>query len=225
MGYAMALMSPFFRDEIIPILLFFGMFFLIYGVGVPLFRHLPHKKGSMWEEMLNDSWDDGGEEDAQKTAADEAASSEETVTISSFSASDLRTLTWIYQEQSATLNRDEDGNWTLEGSEAAVQATRADSMVTALCSLTSNRVITGADPAQYGMTDPVVTVIYTLADGTENTLYFGDTNPVTGDVYLTVTEDSAVYTVSASKCNVFRYTAAELEDTEQSEAVSGSDSQ
>ena len=110
-------------------------------------------------------------------------------------------------------------------SEAAVQATRADSMVTALCSLTSNRVITGADPAQYGMTDPVVTVMYTLADGTENTLYFGDTNPVTGDVYLTVTEDSAVYTVSASKCNVFRYTAAELEDTEQSETVSGSDSQ
>lgn len=162
---------------------------------------------------------------AQKTAADEAASSEETVTISAFSASDLRTLTWIYQEQSATLNRDEDGNWTLEGSEAAVQATRADSMVTALCSLTSNRVITGADPAQYGMTDPVVTVIYTLADGTENTLYFGDTNPVTGDVYLTVTEDSAVYTVSASKCNVFRYTAAELEDTEQSGAASGSDSQ
>ena len=162
---------------------------------------------------------------AQKTAGDEAASSEETVTISSFSASDLRTLTWIYQEQSATLNRDEDGNWTLEGSEVAVQATRADSMVTALCSLTSNRVITGADPAQYGMTDPVVTVMYTLADGTENTLYFGDTNPVTGDVYLTVTEDSAVYTVSASECNVFRYTAAELEDTEQSEAVSGSDSQ
>lgn len=162
---------------------------------------------------------------AQKTAADEAASSEETVTISAFSASDLRTLTWIYQEQSATLKRDEDGNWTLEGSETAVQATRADSMVTALCSLTSNRVITGADPAQYGMTDPVVTVIYTLADGTENTLYFGDTNPVTGDVYLTVTEDSAVYTVSASKCSVFRYTAAELEDTEQSEAVSGSDSQ
>ena len=96
---------------------------------------------------------------AQKTAAEEAASSEETVTISAFSASDLRTLTWIYQEQSATLNRDEDGNWTLEGSEATVQATRADSMVTALCSLTSNRVITGADSAQYGMTDPVVTVI------------------------------------------------------------------
>ena len=71
MGYAMALMSPFFRDEILPIMLFFGMFFLIYVVGVPLFRHLPHKKGSMWEEMLNDSWDDGGEETAQETAADE----------------------------------------------------------------------------------------------------------------------------------------------------------
>ena len=150
-----------------------------------------------------------------KNAADAAADSEENVTISAFSASDLRTLTWIYQEQSATLNRDEDGNWTLEGSDAAVQTTRADSMVTALCSLTSNRAITEADPVQYGIDDPVVTVIYTLADGTENTLYFGDTNPVTGDVYLMETEDSTVYTVSASKCNVFQYTAEELE--EQSE--------
>ena len=161
----------------------------------------------------------------RKTAADEAASSEENATISAFSASDLRTLTWIYQEQSATLNRDEDGNWTLEGSDAAVQTTRADSMVTALCSLTSNRVITEADPVQYGMDDPVVTVIYTLADGTEETLYFGDTNPVTGDVYLMKTEDSTVYTVSASKCNVFLYSASELEDRETGEAASGSDAQ
>lgn len=162
---------------------------------------------------------------AQKTAADEEASSEENATISDFSASDLRTLTWIYQEQSATLNRDEDGNWTLEGSDVAVQTTRADSMVTALCSLTSNRVITEADPVQYGMDDPVVTVIYTLADGTEKTLYFGDTNPVTGDVYLMKTEDSTVYTVSASKCNVFLYSASELENRETGEAASGSDAQ
>lgn len=51
------LMTPFFRDEILPILIFFGMFFLIYGVGVPLLRKLPHKKNSMWHEMLNDSWE------------------------------------------------------------------------------------------------------------------------------------------------------------------------
>lgn len=71
MGYAMDLMSPFFRDEVLPVLLFFGMFFLIYGVGVPLFRRFPHKKGSMWAEMLNDSWDDPEEDAAQETAADE----------------------------------------------------------------------------------------------------------------------------------------------------------
>ena len=58
MLHGIPLMSPFFRDEVLPILVFFGMFFLIYGVGVPLFRHLPHKKGSMWDEMLNDRWEE-----------------------------------------------------------------------------------------------------------------------------------------------------------------------
>jgi hypothetical protein len=58
MLYHTPLMSQFFRDEVLPILLFFGMFALIYGIGVPLFRHLPHKKGSMWDEMLSDHWED-----------------------------------------------------------------------------------------------------------------------------------------------------------------------
>ena len=55
---AMTLMSPFFRDEILPVILFFGMFFLIYGIGVPLFRRLPHRKGSRLAEMLDDNWDE-----------------------------------------------------------------------------------------------------------------------------------------------------------------------
>ena len=63
---AMTLMSPFFRDEILPVILFFGMFFLIYGVGVPLFRKMPHRKGSRLAEMLNDDWED--EESAEEQA-------------------------------------------------------------------------------------------------------------------------------------------------------------
>ena len=57
------------------------------------------------------------------------------------------------------------------------------------------------------------------------TFCVGDTNPVTGDVYLMKTEDSTVYTVSASKCDVFLYSASELEDRETGEAASSSDAQ
>lgn len=72
MLYTLPLMSPFFRDEVLPVLLFFGMFFLIYGIGVPLFRRLPHKKGSMWDEMLNDRWEDAEQEKAaEETEVDE----------------------------------------------------------------------------------------------------------------------------------------------------------
>ncbi|MDO5548618.1 MAG: hypothetical protein Q4F79_09045 [Eubacteriales bacterium] len=72
MLYTIPLISPFFRDEVLPVLLFFGMFFLIYGIGVPLFRRLPHKKGSMWDEMLNDRWEDAEQEKAaEETEVDE----------------------------------------------------------------------------------------------------------------------------------------------------------
>lgn len=73
MLHSIPLMSPFFREEILPVLLFFGLFFLIYGIGVPLFRRLPHKKGSMWDEMLNERWEDSEPAEAAELTEETAA--------------------------------------------------------------------------------------------------------------------------------------------------------
>ena len=42
------------QAELYPILLFFGMFFVVFGLGGSLIRRLPHKPGSMLDEILNE---------------------------------------------------------------------------------------------------------------------------------------------------------------------------
>lgn len=49
--------------EILPIVLFFGMFFTVYGLGGIVVRRLPRKSGSMLDEILNEEYS----EDMQQT--------------------------------------------------------------------------------------------------------------------------------------------------------------
>lgn len=46
------------KAELYPILLFFGMFFAVFGLGGVLVRHLPRKPGSMLDEILSEKWED-----------------------------------------------------------------------------------------------------------------------------------------------------------------------
>ena len=47
-------------------------------------------------------------------------------------------------------------------------------------------------------------------NGEEHIYYYGDTNEVTGEVYLMVEGETSLYTVSYTSLNVFQYTADEL---------------
>ncbi|GEM_PF-3495790 len=62
MLYALELSAQ-IKAELVPIALFFGMFFAVFGLGGVVVRYLPRKPGSVLDEILNEEWDDG-EEDA-----------------------------------------------------------------------------------------------------------------------------------------------------------------
>lgn len=55
--YLLFQLSAEVKAELYPILLFFGMFFVVFGLGGVLIRHLPRKSGSMLDEILNDDWE------------------------------------------------------------------------------------------------------------------------------------------------------------------------
>lgn len=56
--YPLLELSAEVKAELYPILLFFGMFFVIFGLGGVLIRHIPRKPGSMLDEILSDNWEE-----------------------------------------------------------------------------------------------------------------------------------------------------------------------
>ncbi len=70
-GNIHGLMNETVQAEVLPILAFFGLFAVIYFVGWPLFRHLPHKKDGMWNEMMQEIHAPAPEHTAQDEEGEE----------------------------------------------------------------------------------------------------------------------------------------------------------
>ncbi|MDO4287075.1 MAG: hypothetical protein Q4C40_05065 [Eubacteriales bacterium] len=64
--YPLLELSAEVKAELYPILLFLGMFFVIFGLGGILIRHIPRKPGSMLDEILSDQWEEEDDWDYEK---------------------------------------------------------------------------------------------------------------------------------------------------------------
>ena len=66
-------LTPEIKQELYPILLFLGMFAVVFGLGGTtantLVRRLPRKPGSMLDEILSEKWED--EQEDERENADE----------------------------------------------------------------------------------------------------------------------------------------------------------
>ncbi len=51
-------LTPEIKQELYPIVLFLGMFAVVFGLGGTLVRRLPRKPGSMLDEILSEKWED-----------------------------------------------------------------------------------------------------------------------------------------------------------------------
>lgn len=143
--------------------------------------------------------------------AEQAASAAEegTIPLSSFAVDDLTRIVYTYDGETLTLDY-ADGVWTLaEDPEYHISQSLCDTMAAALCALNAKRSLEAGTGEDYGTGTPLVTVTVTAA-GETNTFYFGDTNGVTGDIYLQKEGDETIYTASSSKVACFEYRKAEL---------------
>ena len=113
--------------------------------------------------------------------------------------------------ETGEVTTEEESRWILtDRPDETVEQTLINSMTTALGTLTATRDLGENESlAQFGLDAPSLTVKAT-ANGEEYTYYYGDTNEVTGEVYLMVEGETSLYTVNHTKLNVFQYTADEL---------------
>lgn len=71
------------KEEALPVIIFFAMFFAVFGLGGLIVRHLLRKKGSMLDEILNERWEQddmdepAGQAECEQSVSETSAASPE----------------------------------------------------------------------------------------------------------------------------------------------------
>lgn len=99
------------------------------------------------------------------------------------------------EEETFTL---EDDTWSL-ASDAAfeVDSSKMTTLLDTVTAMAATRTLENVtDLSEYGLDEPVQTMVLTMADGTVYTICWGSTNDMTGDDYVYIKEmEGVVYTV------------------------------
>ena len=138
-----------------------------------------------------------------------SAAGEGTIPLSSFAVEDLTALEYTWQGETVSLSYD-GTDWTLsDDPDYHLDQTKCDAMAAALADLKAKRRLDAQPGEDYGFAAPLLTVSVT-ASGQTDTFTFGDTNTITGDVYLQKEGEDAIYTAASAKAGCFEYGKADL---------------
>ena len=135
-----------------------------------------------------------------------------TFAATSFTADDIRSITWTNLGNEYTISKTDDG-WTLDGHDGfRLNQDDAAAMADAVSALKATRRLDGGvEDSDYGLAEPTLTVKIVLNDGSEITLAEGDKNDVTDAYYLRVTAgESLVYTVETDLQTAFNQKLSDL---------------
>lgn len=116
--------------------------------------------------------------------------------------------------------------YTLVGYEDAPLASgQPDAVANDAAAVTTTNIvdITGANPEEYGLTEPRATVNVTFANGNERTITVGNEAPGSTGVYIMVNGDKAIYLVAVESVDAFLYKATSLLDTTVTSTSSADD--
>lgn len=128
-------------------------------------------------------------------------------------------LTFQSTDGLVTFTQAQDGSWSYDAdSEFTVDASSLDALLNSVANLNATGQFTPEQAAEtYGLDQPSQVVVLTdTATGQFTTLTFGDTNPVTQEVYLQVNEDSStLYTVASTLPGAFSVSLESLRQAEE----------
>lgn len=106
--------------------------------------------------------------------------------------------------------------YTLVGYEDAPLASgQPDAVANDAAAVTTTNIvdITGANPQEYGLTEPRATAKVTFTNGNERTITVGNEAPGSTGVYIMVNGDKAIYLVNVESVDSFLYKVTSLLDT------------
>ncbi len=152
----------------------------------------------------------------------EAQSADAEKKVLSLEQSDVEEIQFTLEEQQVTFVKD-GTEWKLMGDDSfKVNASAVESVISAVTGMTSQRTLEDVtDLAEYGLDQPLKTVVLKSQEGVSYPVCFGNSNETTGNDYVCVGDDKTkVYTVSSdigsSLAGTLEDFRAAREDTEDS---------
>lgn len=135
-------------------------------------------------------------------APDENAEEEAAVTVFTLDMDQVTGLSWTYEGEEVSLERDGENNWTYPADDAfPLDQSYPDAMVQALSEIQADRIIEEPeDLSEYGLADPVCSI--TVQAGETRQLAIGDETSLGGQRYLSL-GDGNVYLVDAGLLDDF----------------------
>lgn len=119
---------------------------------------------------------------------------------------EIDSLSWEYAARTLSFQRQADG-WTYpEDAHFPMDqnSSRFSAILQSLSSLSASRCLSDIeDPSEYGLDSPTTVIRVTRTDGTETRLILGAQNPVTGEYYLQIEGNTAVYLIDATLPSAF----------------------
>lgn len=126
---------------------------------------------------------------------------EQTYTIYSEDTSDLKSVT-VKTSESGIKTQNTGGKWVIDGmSEEDIDTSKAYTLASTVSTIISKNKIDEnvTDFDQYGLKNPLISVIIEGKNGEINTLFIGDKSPTLGEYFIRLNDDTTVYTLYAYK--------------------------
>lgn len=165
---------------------------------------------------------------ASQEQTESEADEEETTTVFSASADDVRSLEFAVDDKETVFEKVDDVWMKKDETDFPVDQTTLDNAVSAVTSIDSDRVLEEVeDLSEYGLDEPsnVISIVSEAEEETNTTmLYVGDENQSTGQYYIRKDNDEkTVYLVDASCVEPFAKTLYDYAQMEDFPVVSATD--
>lgn len=154
-----------------------------------------------------------------KIQAQKPAEEEEVIAVIDAAAEDVIRISYDYDGESNTFEKEEDTWYAAEDHSLNIKQTRLTNMASAVTPLEAGqRIEDVTDLSQYGLTEPQRTITIETA-AKSYILYVGDKNELTSSYYVCLPGETVVYTVSTSDISRFDYALADLIEEEEEEST------
>ncbi|MCE5343598.1 MAG: DUF4340 domain-containing protein [Eubacteriales bacterium] len=160
----------------------------------------------------------------KQEAAKDATTDTEKAVLLTTDAESVTKLSFTHGDETIDLSKENDVWVYMSRDSFSLDTAKVDTMISDLKSVDAVRTVADTNDANadYGLTEPAMTIAVTDMDGNAQQILIGDKNATTGNYYAAVEGKAGIYTISSDLYNAYDITLLDLLTTEDYPTIDAS---